>query len=158
MMRLALAALFMFAAMAFLVWDSAPGLWRDYQAKDQFIAASNAQIIKAKCTNYAVFVANRCADFTTNNSKNTQEVSFWRLGRADEGRVRLVQNAREPRMFSTDVAVASLGNRTAFVAVVVLFFSVASRRSSAPLTRSRQADIQRHAFAAGRCFGKCCRL
>ncbi len=137
MMRLALAALFMFAAMAFLVWDSAPGLWRDYQAKDQFIPASNAQITKAKCTNYAVFVANRCAvDFTTNSSKNTQEVSFWRLGRADEGRVRLVQNAREPRMFSTDVAVASLGNRTAFVVVVVLFFSVAllgcSKKLSAP--------------------------
>jgi hypothetical protein len=125
-MRLALSALFMFAAMAFLVWDSAPGVWRDYRTKDQYVPATNAQITRAKCTNYVVFVANNCTvDVATSARDTKQSFSFWRLGRADGGRVFLLQNARRPGIFSTDVAMASLGNRTAFVVVVVLFFGVA---------------------------------
>jgi hypothetical protein len=125
-MRTVLAALFLFAAMAFLVWDSAPGVWRDYRTKDQFVPATNAQITRAKCTNYVVFVANNCTVEVATSSRDTkQTVNFWRLGRADEGRVWLLQNAREPGTFSTDVAMASLGNRTAFVIAIVLFFGIA---------------------------------
>jgi hypothetical protein len=114
-MRLALSVLFMFAAMAFLVWDSAPGVWRDYRTKDQYVPATNAQITRAKCTNYVVFVANNCTVEVATSARDTkQAVSFWRLGRADEGRVFLLQNARQPGIFST-----------AFVVVVVLFFGVA---------------------------------
>jgi hypothetical protein len=125
-MRTVLAVLFMFAAMAFLVWDSAPGVWRDYRTKDQFVPAMNSQITRAKCTNYMVFLANNCTvDVATSARDTKQSVNFWRLGRADEGRVFLLQNARQPGVFSTDVAMASLGNRAAFVVVVVLLFGVA---------------------------------
>ena len=126
MMRLALAALFMVAAMAFLVWDSAPGVWRDYRSKDQFAPATSSQIARAKCTNYLAFVANRCTvEFAASAPGTKQEFSFWRLGRADEGRVRLLQKSGRPGAFTTDVAVASLGNRSAFVVIVIAFFGVA---------------------------------
>lgn len=120
----------MFAYMFYLEWFiAAPRFYAEWTHADAFVPAHDARIVKAKCTNFDLVLANNCEVTLVTADGRTQTLTDWRFGRAPSGTVRLLERATTPPSYSTDVSLRTLHQRLAmFVAMAVLsaFFVVGS--------------------------------
>jgi hypothetical protein len=92
----------------------------DLRYRDDFEPAAGARIVAANCTNWNLVMFNRChVRFAEFGETRASDLTFWRFGRAPGGRVRLLERHGTPHLFSTDVALATLSNRLAFVCAVI---------------------------------------
>jgi hypothetical protein len=122
MLRLVFGTVFLFSAIVWILWESAPRVISDFRYASEFVPATDLRITSYRCTNWDYAVVHECTvAFASTTGQRVGELKDWGFGRAPTDRIRLLQRRSDAAMVTTDLSLSSLWNRIAVVAAVVAF-------------------------------------
>jgi hypothetical protein len=111
-----------FGTITMFLWNNAPRLMRDSWYARDFVPAQGHRLTNYKCTNWNGFMFNECTvTYVSPQSRESQEFTDWRFGRAPTEPVRLMQRRGDASTVTTDVSLQTLWNRMALGLTLVLF-------------------------------------
>ncbi len=111
-MKVILGILLVFGSIAAYAWTSVPRLITEVWHARDFVPAQSYAISDYKCTNWNVFMFNDCTvTFVSRQSRESQQFTDWRFGRAPSGPVQLLQRRDDASSVTTDVSLRTLWNR-----------------------------------------------
>jgi hypothetical protein len=114
--------LFLTASLGYLLWVTVPSLVADIRYRDGFVPATTAQATQIRCTTWSGFIANNCtAKYKLRGDAEEHSVEDFRFGWAPDGPFRLMQHRDMPALVTTDVALATVWNRTIFAVLFGIF-------------------------------------
>jgi hypothetical protein len=111
-----------FGTIVMFMCNSVPRLMSDLWHAREFIPAQNFTITNYKCTNWNGFMFNECtATFVSQKSRESRQITDWRLGRAPRDPVQLLQWRDDASSVTTNVSLQTLWNRLLVALMLVLF-------------------------------------
>jgi hypothetical protein len=121
-MKSALGLIIFFGAMALFLWNHAPRLVNEVWHAHDFVPAQGHKITNYECTNWNAVMFNDCTvTFAPLQGGASRQITDWRLGRAPQDPILLLQRRDDPSSMTTNVSLQTLWNRVAFAFMFVLF-------------------------------------
>jgi hypothetical protein len=140
MLRLLVGTVFLFFAIAWILWESAPRVISDFRYASEYVPATDLRITSYRCTNWDYAVIHECTvAFTSTTGQRVGELKDWGFGRAPTDRIRLLRRQSDAAMVTTDLSLSALWNRIAVVATIVVFGVVCGLGLVLRIRRSRLA-------------------
>src|SRR5215831_10280977 len=119
-MRLVIGLTIVFGGIAMILWLSGPRLISDVWHRD-FVPAQGYTITSYECTNVNAVMFNHCTvTFVSQQSRERQQITDWRFGRAPQDPIQLLQRRDDPSAVTTDVSLRTLWNRVLLALMVVV--------------------------------------